>query len=203
MLNVPDVDLMEMMARRQMDALGELYDRYGRLVFTVAVHVVGDSETAEEITQDVFLRAWEGAASYRADVAKVSSWLVSITRNRAIDELRRRGVRPEKAHVDWPDDPSQDPMEELVEKQNTEETVEQAMQQEGIRRAVTSLPRDQRVVLNLAFFKGLSHSQIADLLGEPLGTVKSRVRLAMLKLRDVLVEIEVVERDSQKRDSFR
>jgi RNA polymerase sigma-70 factor (ECF subfamily) len=175
------------------EALGVLYDRYGRLVYTVAIHVVGDAETAEEITQDVFVRAWEGAHTYRPDMAKVSSWLVSIARHRAIDELRRRGVRPEKVRSDWPEDVGQENIDGLPVLDGPEEVVENVFQQHGIRKAVSSLPPDQRQVLGLAYFKGLSHSQIAELLGEPLGTVKSRIRLAMMKLREAWVEKGIVE----------
>jgi RNA polymerase sigma-70 factor, ECF subfamily len=190
---------MELMAQAQTEALGELYDRYGRLVYTVAINVVWDAETAEEITQDVFMRAWEGAHSYRSDLAKVSSWLVSITRHRAIDELRRRGGRPENFRADWPEDIGQDQMNGMPVLENPEGEVETILESRDIQHAIAGLPQDQRVVLNLAFFKGYSHSQIAEFLGEPLGTIKSRVRLAMLKLRDVLVEKGVVESRREKR----
>lgn len=186
-----DAALMGSIARAHGDtahsgALAELYDRYGRLVYTVAIHVVGDPETAEEITQDVFVRAWEGANTYRPDVARVGSWLVSIARHRAIDELRRRGVRPEKASVEWPEEAGLE--NGLPTFDDPEDTVESLLRNRHIRLAVASLPNEQRQVLGLAFFKGMSHSEIADTLGEPLGTVKSRIRLAMRKLRDALVE---------------
>jgi RNA polymerase sigma-70 factor, ECF subfamily len=195
---IPDASIMELIAKEQSEALGELYDRYGRLVYTVAINVVWDAETAEEITQDVFLRAWEGAQSYRPELAKVSSWLVSITRHRAIDELRRRGARPEAFRADWPEDIGQDHANGMPLLENPEGEVETVLQSQDIQHAIAVLPREQRVVLNLAFFKGYSHSQIAEFLGEPLGTVKSRVRLAMLKLRDVLIQKGVVEPGSEK-----
>ncbi len=191
---LPDARIIELIANEQTDALGELYDRYSRLVYTVAIHVVWDAETAEEITQDVFMRIWEGARSYRHNLAKVSSWIISIARHRSIDELRRRGGRAENFQVDWPEDTGQEFLNGLPAFDGPEEEVETGMQSLGIRRAIHSLPREQRVVLGLAFFQGYSHSQIAEYLGEPLGTVKSRVRLAMLKLRDVLVETGLVER---------
>ena len=179
-----DAALMLLIARSNSAALGQLYDRYGRLVFSVAYHVVGDSETAEEITQDVFVRVWEGAASYRAELAKVSTWLVGITRHRAIDELRRRGVRVEKDQVPWPEE-SEGSLPVL---DGPENRVEASLQQQAVRRAIAALPQDQQRVLSLAFLKGLSHSEIAESLGEPLGTVKSRIRLAMQKLRDIFTE---------------
>jgi len=188
--SVDDVTLLNMIAESSSEAIGALYDRYGRLVFTVAIHVVGDAETAEEITQDVFVRVWEGAKSYRAEMAKVSSWLISITRHRSIDELRRRGVRPEKNQMDWPEEE----MNDLLLSENPEDSAEMVLQKRYVRQAIASLPIEQQKVLSLAYFKGYSHQEIAELMGEPLGTVKSRIRLAMLKLRDLFVEQGIVER---------
>jgi RNA polymerase sigma-70 factor (ECF subfamily) len=197
-LNLADVDdavLMGMVASARTEALGALYDRYGRLVFTIAIHVVGDRETAEEITQDVFVRVWEGAATYRAELAKVSTWLVGITRHRAIDELRRRGARPERLRVDWPEDLGMDHLEGLPVLDGPHELVETNLSRHGIREAIRALPHDQRIVLNLAFFMGLSHNQMAEFLGQPLGTVKSRVRLAMQKLRETLVKSGAIDQE--------
>ncbi len=170
------------------EALGVLYDRYGRLVYSIAIRVTGDAETAEEITQDVFVKVCDGARQYNPDMAKVSSWLISITRHRAIDELRRRGSRPESNRADWPDDLGLDHTEGLPESESVEEVVEISSRQRLVRQIVAELPPDQRQVLGLAFFKGLSHSQIAQYLDAPLGTVKSRIRLAMQKLRDTIIE---------------
>jgi RNA polymerase sigma-70 factor, ECF subfamily len=174
-------------------AVNALYDRYGRLIYSVALHVVGDVETAEEITQDVFVRACDGAGGYQPDVAKVSSWLVSIARHRAIDELRRRSVRPEKEDMDWPDDIGIDAIDGLPLSEGPEKEVEISMQSQKIRQIVGELPPDQRQVLGLAYFEGLSHSQIAARLGEPLGTVKSRIRIAMQKLRDTFLEQGMID----------
>ena len=191
--SLDDAALIQLVAGANSEALGALYDRYGRLIFTVAYNVVGDSETAEEITQDVFVRVWEGAAGYRMELAKVSSWLISITRHRSIDELRRRGSRPEKESIAWPDDPGAEMMESLPVLEGPEDAVESALQNRSVRQAIHSLPADQRKVLGMAFFRGLSHSQIADVLGEPLGTVKSRIRMAMQKLRDAMIERGVAD----------
>lgn len=175
------------------EALGTLYDRYGRLVFSVALHLVGDVETSEEITQDVFVRACEGAHGYRAQLSRVNTWLVSITRHRAIDELRRRGVRPEQALVDWLDGEGQEQHFRLPVAEGPEREIENSLQQQAIRQMVADLPVDQRQVLGLAYFKGMSHSQIAATLGEPLGTVKSRIRLAMQRLRESLQDHGMIE----------
>jgi RNA polymerase sigma-70 factor, ECF subfamily len=174
-------------------ALAELYERYGKLVYSIAYYSVGDVETAEEITQDVFLNACNNAHTYRIEKAKVSSWLASIARHRAIDELRRRNVRPEKDQIDWPADVGMDLLPGVPSAENPEQMVEITMQSESIQQMIAALPSDQRQALALAFFKGLSHQEIADFLGEPLGTIKSRVRLAMQKLRERMIERGMIE----------
>jgi RNA polymerase sigma-70 factor, ECF subfamily len=166
--------LLQQIARSQAEALSELYDRYSRLVYSLALYILGDSLTAEEVTQDVFMRVWEKAGTYRVEQAKVSTWLASITRNRSIDMLRRRGVRPEKDSVGWEDLPGNSPIP--ASNLSTEERAAQSIRSQHVRAAVASLPADQRKALALAFFAGLTHSEIAELLGEPLGTVKTRIR---------------------------
>jgi RNA polymerase sigma-70 factor (ECF subfamily) len=174
-------------------ALSSLYDRYGRLVFSVSMQLVGDMETAEEVTQDVFVRACEGAQSYRSQLSKVSTWLVSIARHRSIDELRRRSVRPEQNQVDWLEEERSKANIGFPAAEGLENQIESSIEQQIIQKMVTDLPADQRQVLSLAYFKGLSHSQIANTLGEPLGTVKSRIRLAMQKLRETFLEQGMIE----------
>lgn len=177
-----DASLISLIARSQADALSELYDRYSRLVYSLALNAVGDGATAEEITLDTFERVWESAASYRAERAKVSTWLTSIARYRAIDELRRRSVRPEQHSVGWADlAPSAEPRSGGVD-----EVAERDIEREQVRAAVAALPKEQRDVLALAYFRGYTQREIADLLGQPLGTVKTRVRLGMEKLRALL-----------------
>jgi RNA polymerase sigma-70 factor, ECF subfamily len=177
-----DESLIRLMEMARPEALSELYDRYGRLVFGLALHIVGDAASAEEITQDVFLRAWERARQYRSDQAKVSTWLTSITRHRAIDHLRWQGVRPEGQSVAWDEVlPQDEPSAE-----GPEQSMEIEIQRRRVRAAVAQLPEEQRQVLALAYFQGRSQSEIAQALGLPLGTVKTRVRLAMAKLRGLL-----------------
>jgi RNA polymerase sigma-70 factor, ECF subfamily len=178
-----DDALIRLIAMRRSDALSALYDRYSRLVFSLALHVVGDRETAEEITQDVFYRVWENAASYRSDQAKLTTWMTSITRYRSIDILRKRQVRPERDSMDWEDAEYELNPGSL---DGPEELTDLTMQQHRVRTAIAVLPRDQQEVLALAYFQGLSHSQIAERLKQPLGTVKTRIRLAMQRLRDLL-----------------
>jgi RNA polymerase sigma-70 factor (ECF subfamily) len=161
-----DVALIRQIALARPEALSALYDRYGRLVFSLALHIVGEEESAEEVTQDVFFRIWEKAEIYQAEQARVSTWLTSITRNRSIDLLRKRKVRPEGYSLGWEElQPGWEPASE------------------------GRTPEDmtaQKKALALAFFEGYSHSEIAERLGEPLGTVKTRIRTGMQKLRSLL-----------------
>jgi RNA polymerase sigma-70 factor (ECF subfamily) len=177
-----DQTLIGLIIHARAEALSELYDRYSRMVFSLALHSVGDTATAEEITQDVFLRVWQRARQYRADRAKVSTWLTSITRHRAIDQLRRRGSRPEQYSVAWAEiTPGSEPAAN-----GPEGAVSLNMERERVRAAIAQLPHEQQQVLALAYFQGLSQSQIAEATGQPLGTVKTRIRLGMQKLRELL-----------------
>ncbi len=189
---LPDDALVRLMALGRTEALSALYDRYSRLVFSLALHVVDDQAAAEEITQDVFYRLWQNAAAYRPEQAKVTTWMTSITRYRAIDVLRQRGARPQQDNVEWAEsaldlapDPANDP----------EVAATLAMEQRRVRAAVALLPPEQREALALAFFRGLSHGEIAERLGQPLGTVKTRIRLGMQKLRDLLRDESSVPRE--------
>jgi RNA polymerase sigma-70 factor (ECF subfamily) len=177
-----DVTLFTLISRVDENALGELYDRYNRLVYSVALNAIGDPVRAEEITQDVFVRVWESAKTYRAEQGRVATWLTRITRNRAIDVYRRGRVRRENLHISYEEIESLDP----PAPQDVEAEVDLAQRQRRVRWAVAQLPEEQQQALGLAFFQGLSHAEIAQALGEPLGTIKTRIRLAMQKLRQLL-----------------
>jgi RNA polymerase sigma-70 factor (ECF subfamily) len=178
-----DVTLLQLMAQDRTEALGALYDRYNRLVFSLALAIVGDDATADEITLDVFMRLWRQAGTYQVEKARVSTWMTVIARHLAIDALRRRKARPEAQSADWPQ-----PTPLPAGGRTIEESVELTLQRQRVRAAVAQLPPDQRQALALAFFKGLTHAQIAEALEQPLGTVKTRIRLAMQKLRSLLRE---------------
>lgn len=179
-----DETLMRLIAQAQESALGELYDRYSRLVYSMALNSVGEPALAEEITQDVFLRIWNKATTYQAEQGKVMTWIASITRYRSIDMLRRLKVRPEGNRSSWVEE--DDEPFESIDPIDIEEQVELNQRSENIRKAIAELPKDQRQALTLAFFNGYSHAEIAQILNEPLGTVKTRIRLAMQKLRQTL-----------------
>jgi len=178
----PDTELMRRISRGEADALRELYARHGRLVYGLAWRIVADAEAAEEICQDVFLRAWEKAGTYQHEKAQVRTWLARIARNRAIDLLRRRGAREARARGAWEEMKSA----ALEAHPDPATPVETDELRSRVSRAILSLPLEQRAALSLAFFQGQTHRQIAEATGEPLGTVKSRIRSAMLKLRDLL-----------------
>jgi len=182
-----DHTLIRLIIRADADALSELYDRYHRLVFSLAVATVGDHATAEEVTLDVFTRVWEKAVTYRGEQAQVSTWLISITRYRAIDELRRRGARPRLESLDLADVSVATPRRA----DGPEATTELALQRQRVRAALSELPAEQRQVLVLAYFQGHTHREIAEVLDQPLGTVKTRIRLGMQKLRELLQEEQV------------
>ena len=174
-----DAALLARIASGDPDALGELYDRYGRVVFGVLYRLLGVPEAAEEVTQDAFHAIWRRASTYRADRGAVRTWLLAIARNAAIDWRRTKGKRLER-------EAAIDEAAELVDEIRVDDRVIANLRAERVRDAVASLPPEQRTVLSLAFWSGLSQTEIAERTGTPLGTVKSRVRLGMIKLRDRL-----------------
>jgi RNA polymerase sigma-70 factor (ECF subfamily) len=191
MSQLDDHVLIRLVAEARTEALSELYDRYSRLVYSLALHILRDPASAEEVTQDVFFRIWEKAETYRVEQARVSTWLTSIARNRSIDLLRRREIRPEGHSQAWEDlPPGAIP---VANGYAPEDLAERNLQAQRVRAAMVDLPPEQRQALTLAFFNGLSHSEIAEALGEPLGTVKTRIRMAMQKLRASLGEEQIVQ----------
>jgi RNA polymerase sigma-70 factor, ECF subfamily len=184
-----DERLISLIVQSDEDALAQFYDRYNRLVFSLALAIINDRATAEEITLDVFMRIWQKAGTYRSDRAKVTTWLTHITRHHAIDVLRRRAVRLDQYAAQWDDalshaDGSQpDP----------QESAERSLRRKRVRAALAQLPADQKQAVILAYFGGYSHQQIAEALKQPLGTIKTRVRSALQKLRESLGD----ERETQ------
>ncbi len=174
------------------DAIGELFDRFGRLVYSIAARMVRDQDTAEEITQDVFLRACQRADSYKPGIAGAGSWMAGITRHRAIDELRRRSVRPEFISIDWPDDIGVDFIPGMPAMDDPQKSAEEHLESRALRELIQTLPREQRRAIGLAFFGAYSQVEIAALLNEPLGTIKSRIRVGLRRLRDLMIQNEFI-----------
>ncbi|MGH9386788.1 MAG: RNA polymerase sigma factor [Vicinamibacterales bacterium] len=171
---------MDRMIRGDQSALADLYDRHARTVYSLALRVVGDRAEAEDVVQEVFTQAWRYCARYDRARATVAGWLVMMARSRSIDHLRSRQARPDTlaAPVDMPDPPGQGPAQDAM--------VIAGEAIERLRRALGELPATLRTPLELAYYEGLSQTAIAEKLGEPLGTVKTRMRTALQKLRAVL-----------------
>ena len=174
-----DGRLIARIAKGDPDALGELYDRYGRVVFGVLYRMLASPEAAEEVVQDAFHSVWRQAGSYRTERGSVRTWLLAISRNAAIDWRRTKGRRVER-------ETAIDEAAGLTDDARVDDQVITSLRAERVRAAVNGLPDEQREVLDLAFWSGLSQTEIAEKTGTPLGTVKSRVRLGMTKLRDRL-----------------
>lgn len=177
-----DERLIRLITQSRQDALAELYERYHRWVFGLALFIVEDHATAEEITLEVFMRVWQKAASYDAKQARVSTWLANIARHHAIDVLRRRAVRPDYRALYW----EELSREVAVLQQDLSASIEIIFRREQILAALRCLPDEQKQVLLLAYFGGYSQRQIAEMLQKPLRTIKARLRLAMQKLRAIL-----------------
>lgn len=179
-----DERLISLIAQSHEEALAQLYERYSRLVFGLALVIIRDRATAEEITLDVFMRVWQKAGSYDATQSKVSTWLAHITHNHAIDVLRRRAVKQDQCTL------SLDQLMSLatLPEDDPQETVEISLRRERIYAALAQLPTNQQQAIILAYFGGYSQRQIAEMLEQPVGTIKTRLRLAMQKLRDYLNE---------------
>jgi RNA polymerase sigma-70 factor (ECF subfamily) len=179
-----DERLISLIAQSQEEALAQLYDRYNRLVFSLALAIVNDRATAEEVTLDVFMRVWQKAATYRPEQAKVSTWMTHIARHHAIDVLRRRAARLDQSALHW-----EDAIRNVESSQpDPQESAELSLRREHIHAALARLPAGQKQALILAYFGGYTQSQIAEILVQPLGTIKTRLRLGMQKLREHLNE---------------
>ncbi|HEY0242938.1 MAG TPA: sigma-70 family RNA polymerase sigma factor [Gemmatimonadaceae bacterium] len=179
--NADDVALMRRMVEADETALGALYDRWVRSLYSLVLHLLKDPDEAEDVVEETFWQAWRKAGSYEPSRGAVSTWLLTIGRRKALDRLRaRKRSREDLIGEDrsFADLPSSDPDPSI--------DTEGAELRENVRRALNHLPAEQREVLELGYFNGLSQSEIADVTGQPLGTVKTRMRLAMQKLREPL-----------------
>ena len=176
-----DLELLAKIGDQDRDALSTLYDRYGRRVFALAVRILNDPVGSEEVTQDVFMSVWRRGATYTTKKGKFTTWLFSIAHNRTIDELRKR--RRDRSRLN-------DNIEDHYDlKSGDISPADAAVAQSEyakIRAAMEGLPEEQKNVVELSYFKGLTQMEIAEKTGQPLGTVKTRMRLALKKLRKAL-----------------
>jgi RNA polymerase sigma-70 factor (ECF subfamily) len=173
-----DEELVEAVARADEDALGELYDRFGKVAYGLAYRILQDANLAEDAVQEAFLQIWRGAGSYRPERAKASTWLLTYVHRRAVD-LVRREQRRRTVQLD--------PLPEPLGSGADEEVVARS-RREIVQDALRRLPPEQREAIELAYYGGLTQSELADKLDQPLGTIKSRMFTGLQRLRVLLVE---------------
>jgi len=183
-LNETDRNLLNRLAQRDEAALAQLYDRYSGVLYAVAYRISGERSDAEEIVLDAFTQAWRDVDRFRSERGSVIGWLTMICRSRALDLVRARGrrARLETSAAAEPEGPPA----MGTGGPGADRGVERLERRAVVAEALRGLSPQQREAIELAYYEGLSHSEIAERLGEPLGTVKTRVRLAMQKLRDLL-----------------
>jgi RNA polymerase sigma-70 factor (ECF subfamily) len=172
-----DADLVARIARGDEAALGDLYDRHSGAAYGLALRIVRDGSLAEDAVQEAFLAVWRGAARFDATRARVSTWLLSLVHHKAVDLVRREQARPAAPT---------DVLPEVADPADVGGEVVSRAQRGEIERALRSLSPAQREILELAYFGGYTQSELADRLGEPIGTVKSRTHAALARLRTVL-----------------
>jgi RNA polymerase sigma-70 factor, ECF subfamily len=169
-----DLALLSAIQSGSQDAMTTFFDRYSKMVYSVALRVLNDSSEAENVMQEIFIQVWQNPRAYDAARGSLGGWLVVVARNRAIDKLRR--LKPADS-VD---------LFALPSSINLAQEAERGLLLGQIRSAMDGLPAEQRGAIELAFFEGLSHSEIAAKTGDPLGTVKTRIRLALIAIRKEL-----------------
>jgi RNA polymerase sigma-70 factor (ECF subfamily) len=182
--NISDEVLVIKVARGDTAALESLYDRHASVVLAIALRVVGERAAAEDVLQETFWRVWNSAATYQSQRGSFTSWLFRIARNLAIDLYRRRSVRPQTVENLDEDSPIldnvPDPDADVVELAQSD------LQNQQIHEALTSLPPEQKQVIELAYYYGMTRQEISEMTGEALGTIHTRARLGLQKLRAML-----------------
>lgn len=190
--DISDADLMSSLAAGNPAAMELLYERYSRPVYSFAYRMLGDRDHAEDLLQEVLLRAWRRSNRFSDSRGSLISWLLSITHNMAIDELRKKQRRPQKAD-------SQEPELLMGSLRDTDMPVEELVltSENGqvIREALAEIPDNQRIVLELGYFRGMTQREISEHLDVPLGTIKTRMRLALRKLQDSGIIQALVQHD--------
>jgi|SRR2546429_7912631 len=180
-ISMPDQDLIRQVAQQDKTAFGSLYDRYCQLVLNLAWRVLSERQEAEDVVQEVFLQVWREAASYDQKRGSLCAWLTTITRSRAIDKVRSRKSRRIYDHA------SQDILE--LDEQLPDREIHQDKNLDNrilIRKAFASLAREQQIAIEMAYYEGMSQTEIAEALKEPLGTIKTRIRSGLTKLKELI-----------------
>lgn len=184
LLQAPDETLVIQVARGNSAALEVLYDRYAPTVLGLSVKIIGDQALAEDILQETFWRVWQSAGTYQSQLGSFTGWLFRIARNLAIDAYRRRNVRPQAVVSAEENDPILDNLADPDV--DVAEQAQAMLNQRQVRKALASLPAVQRQVIEMAYFYGMTRQEIAQATGEALGTIHTRARLALQKLRGEL-----------------
>jgi len=176
----PDEALLALAAREDEDALAQLYDRYGRVAYGLALRIVRDQALAEDAVQEAFLTVWRTAGSFRSDRAKPSTWILTLVHRRAVDVVRRE-ERRRAAPLEGTEEPDERSLA-------AHEEIELSDRRRLVQEALRQLPDEQREALELAYYGGLTQSELAERLSVPLGTIKSRMFTGLRRLRDLLAE---------------
>jgi RNA polymerase sigma-70 factor (ECF subfamily) len=171
----PDLALVTAIRSGDQGAMAALYDRFSSIVYAVALRVLQDTGAAEDVLQDIFMQLWRNPGAFDSSRGNMAAWLAVIARNRAIDALRKR--RP------------QDDIEDVIVSVETDlaSETDRSRAMAKVRGALQGMPSPQRSALEMAYFEGLTHTEIAEKTGEPLGTVKTRIRTGLLSLRKILI----------------
>ena len=177
-ISMPDQDLIRQVAQRNKTAFNSLYDRYCQLVLSLAWRVLSERQEAEDVVQEVFLQVWREAASYDQKRGSLCAWITTITRSRAIDKLRSRKSRriydpASEVELD----------EQLPDTRILQENLDNRILLRG---AFASLAKEQRIAIEMAYYEGMSQTEIAEVLKEPLGTIKTRIRSGLIKLKELI-----------------
>lgn len=176
----PDATLVRRLLQRDVSAFEDLYDRHSRIVYALVLRILQQAPTAEEVVQDVFLQLWRNARQYDANRGPFVPWLLTLARNRALDHLRLKSERQRRREE------QSDELPPVGAAPEYEKALDAKRRAERVRAAMASLSPQQRKAIELAYFEGLSHSEIAAKLKEPLGTVKSWIRNGLLRLKEGL-----------------
>ncbi len=178
-----DEQLLNRLQKGEFEAVEELYSRYSRMAFALALRILNDAETAEDVVQEVFVRVWRQPGSYDATRGRFPTWLMSVTHNLCIDQVRKR----KRENLSFDQEESQEKLNFLAQNAaSLEEEIWANIKRDSVRKALDQLPKEQKHLLELAYFGGYTQNEIAKATGQPLGTVKSRIRLGLIKLKDIL-----------------
>jgi RNA polymerase sigma-70 factor, ECF subfamily len=176
----PDAALVDRLLHRDVSAFEELYDRHSRIVYGLVLRILQQASTSEEVVQDVFLQLWRNASQYQSDRGPFVPWLLTLARNRALDHLRLKSERQRRRENQAEELPA------IAQVPEYEKALDEKRRAERVRSLIGTLSAQQKKAIEMAYFEGLSHSEIANALQEPLGTVKSWIRNGLLRLKEGL-----------------